>query len=276
MFFPTSPRPPRATIRQLSAIGLSLSGMPLAADTQWMRPPRAVLGTIPIGLAVLGAGVWNAFDAPRTTLSLLLAAAIVVQLFEDAGRERSREPVQTERFQLATAVQVAAILLLGPWVAALVAVVGVVSGTVVRGRSVLGVLFRASAFAATTAAAGEAFRIAGGHVGELKLLDDLIPLGALALVYLTVRALLLDMVLAREGFDPQIAWSLGEVAFVVVVALLALAHPWDVVAIVPLGLAVHHANLRVTRLQRETLRALETFANIVDERDPSTYRHSLR
>ena len=44
----------------------------------------------------------------------------------------------------------------------------------------------------------------------------------------------------------------------------------------PLGLAVHHANLRVTRLQRETLRALETFANIVDERDPSTYRHSLR
>jgi putative nucleotidyltransferase with HDIG domain len=32
----------------------------------------------------------------------------------------------------------------------------------------------------------------------------------------------------------------------------------------------------VNRLQRETLRALETFANIVDERDPSTYRHSIR
>jgi hypothetical protein len=34
--------------------------------------------------------------------------------------------------------------------------------------------------------------------------------------------------------------------------------------------------LRLKSLQRETLRALETFANIVDERDPSTYRHSLR
>src|SRR6266566_4943669 len=207
-----------------------------------MRPPRAVLGTIPIGVAAVGAGVWKAFEAPQTALALFLATAIVVELFEEAGRERSREPVQTRRFQLAAAVQVAAILLLGPWVAALVAVVGVVAATAVRGRSILDVLFRASAFAATTAAAGEAFRFAGGHVGELKLLDDLIPLGALALVYLTVRALLLDLVFAREAFDPRIAWSLGEVAFGVVVALLAIAHPWDVVALVPLGLALHHAN----------------------------------
>jgi putative nucleotidyltransferase with HDIG domain len=44
----------------------------------------------------------------------------------------------------------------------------------------------------------------------------------------------------------------------------------------PLGVAVHQAQVRLTRLQRDTLRALETFANIVDERDPSTYRHSLR
>jgi len=250
--------------------------MPEAADRHWMRPPRAVLGTILLGFALLGVGVWKAFAAPGTALALFLAAAILVELFEEAGRERSREPVETERFHLAAAVQVAALLLLGPWVAAFVAVTGVVAGAVARLRSVVDVLFRASAFAAATAAAGVAFRVAGGHVGELKLLDDLIPVLAVAVVYLTVRALLLDMVLAREGFDPRIAWSLGEVAFGVTVALLAIAHPWDVVVLVPLGLAVHHVNLRVTRLQRETLRALETFANIVDERDPSTYRHSLR
>ena len=241
-----------------------------------MRPPRAVLGTILIGLTTLGVGAWKAFDAPRTTLALFLAAAIVVELFEEGGRERSREPVETERFHLAAAVQVAAILLLGPWVAALIAIVGVAAGAIVRARSIAAVVFRASAFAVATAAAGLAFRAAGGHVGQLQLLDDLIPLVALALVYLTVRALVLDMLVAREGFDPRIAWSLGEVAFGTAVALLAIEHPWDVVALVPVGLAVHHANVRVTRLQRETLRALETFANIVDERDPSTYRHSLR
>ena len=241
-----------------------------------MRPPRAVLGTILLGVATLGVGAWKAFDAPSTTFVLLLAAAIVVELFEEAGRERSREPVETERFHLAAAVQVAAILLLGPWVAALVAAAGVVAGAVVRGRALVDVCFRAAAFAVATSLGGLAFRVAGGHVGELRLLDDLIALLALALVYLTVRALLLDMVYAHEAFDPRIAWSLGEVAFGVTVAVLALTHPWDVVVLVPLGLAVHHANLRVTRLQRETLRALETFANIVDERDPSTYRHSLR
>jgi putative nucleotidyltransferase with HDIG domain len=36
------------------------------------------------------------------------------------------------------------------------------------------------------------------------------------------------------------------------------------------------AHLRLGRVRRETLQALETFANIVDERDPSTYQHSIR
>ncbi len=241
-----------------------------------MRPPRAVLATILLGIGVVCAGVWRAFDAPRTALALFLAAAIVVELFEEAGRERTREPVETEQFHLAAAVQVGSVLLLGPWVGAFVAVAGVLAGAIARTRSAVDVLFRASAFAVATAAAGVAFRVAGGHVRELELLDDLVPLIALALVYLTARAVLLDMVLAREAFDPRIAWSFGEVAFGVAVGLLAIVHPWDVLVLVPLGLAVHHANLRVTRLQRETLRALDTFANIVDERDPSTYRHSLR
>jgi putative nucleotidyltransferase with HDIG domain len=49
-----------------------------------------------------------------------------------------------------------------------------------------------------------------------------------------------------------------------------------VTVLVPLALALQQVQLRLKSLQRETLRALETFANIVDERDPSTYRHSLR
>jgi putative nucleotidyltransferase with HDIG domain len=246
------------------------------ADRHLMRPPPAVLATILLGLATIAVGARKAFDAPGTTLALFVAAAIVVELFEEVGRERSREPVETERFHLAAAVQVAAVLLLGPWVGALVAAAGVVAGALVRGRALVDMCFRAAALALATAAAGVAFRTAGGTVGELKLLEDLVPLLALAVVYLTVRALLLDMVYAHEPFDPRIAWSLGEVAFGAAVALLAITHPWDVVVLIPLGLTVHHLNLRVTRLQRETFRALETFANIVDERDPLTYRHSSR
>jgi HD-GYP domain-containing protein (c-di-GMP phosphodiesterase class II) len=260
-------------MRQLSVI---LQSLRRVADTQGVRPPLPVLGTILIGSALAGLGGWKLLDAPLTTLALFAAAAILTELFEESGRERAREPIATGQFRLASAVHVAAILMLGPWVAALVAATGVVAGALFRTPALRTALFRAATYAIATAAGGVAFRLAGGHVGELKLLDDLIPLVALALLYLTVRGLLLDVVFARESFDPRIASSAGEVAFGVVTALLALTHPWDVVVVVPLGLAVRQTQLRLTQLQRETLRALETFANIVDERDPSTYRHSIR
>jgi putative nucleotidyltransferase with HDIG domain len=241
-----------------------------------MRPSRSVLAATVLGLAAIAVGAWRAFDAPLTTLALLLAAAIAAELLEASGRDRAREPVEAERFHVAAGVQVGAVLLLGPWLGALVAAAGVVAGSLVRGPRMGSMVVRAAAFATAAAAAGLAFRAAGGTVGELELLDDLVPLVALALAFLTVRAVVVELVLNRESFDPRVAWSVGEVAFGAAIAMLAPTHPWDVAVLVPLGLAVHHANVRVTRVQRETFRALETFANIVDERDPSTYQHSIR
>jgi putative nucleotidyltransferase with HDIG domain len=237
---------------------------------------RPVLGTIIVGCALTAFGAWKALDAPLTTLALFLAAGILTELFEQSDRERSREPVEHEPLRLASGVLVAAILVLGPWVGAVVAVAGVLAGAALRTEPVRTALFRASAYACATAAGGVAFRLAGGHVGQLKLLSGLIPLVALGLAFATVRSMLLNVVLRSESFEPRLAVSAGEVGFGAIVALLAFTHPWDLVVLVPLALALHEAQLRLTRVQRETLRALETFANIVDERDPSTYRHSIR
>jgi HD-GYP domain-containing protein (c-di-GMP phosphodiesterase class II) len=212
----------------------------------------------------------------NTTLALFLAAAILVALFEDADRERSRGPIQPDRFRLASAVQIAAVIVLGPWSGALVAAAGTAVGGVFHGAAVRKVLFESGAYAAAACTAGLAFELVGGDVGRLALLDDLIALVALALAYLTVRAVLLDVVRAREGFEPRLLTSAGEAGLGAATALLAIGHAWDVVVLVPLALAFHQAQLRLRSLQHETLRALETFANIVDERDPSTYRHSLR
>src|SRR5207302_8086161 len=198
-----------------------------------------------------------------------------VELFEEPDRERSREPMLTERFRLSCAVQIAAEIVLGPWAGAHVAAVGVAAGSLFRGAAFRALLLDASAYALAACAGGIAFRAAGADVGRLRLLDDLIPLVALALAYLTVRAVLLDVVRARENFDPRLVASAGEAGLGAALALLAIGHPWNVVVLVPLAVALHHAQLRLKSLQRETLRALETFANIVDERDPSTYRHSL-
>jgi HD-GYP domain-containing protein (c-di-GMP phosphodiesterase class II) len=241
-----------------------------------MRPSRSSLATIALGLGVLGLSFFKVSDRSLTTLALFLAAVILVELVEESDRERSRDPSQPERFRLASAVHVAALIVLGPWAGALVAASGVAAGSLFRGTAFRGLLFGSSAAAIAACAGGIAFEVAGGDVGSLVLLDDLIPVVALALAYLTTRALLLDVVRARENFDPRLVASAGEAGLGATLALLAIGHPWNVVVLVPVAIAVHQAQLRLRSLQRETLRALETFANIVDERDPSTHRHSLR
>jgi putative nucleotidyltransferase with HDIG domain len=212
---------------------------------------------------------------PLKTFALFLAVAIVTELFERSDRERAREPTDYEPFRLASAVNVAAILVLGP-AAALVAAAGVLAGALLHAARVRMLAFRAAALACATGAGWLAFRVAGGHVGRLELLGSLTPLLSLALAYLTVRTLLVDVLWRRENFEPRVAATAGEVALGATSALLVFSHPWDVVLVLPVALAVQQTQLRLTRLQRETLRALETFANIVDERDPSTYRHSIR
>ena len=127
-----------------------------------------------------------------------------------------------------------------------------------------------------TLAGGYAFLIVGGHTGRIELLGDLGPVVAGALVYLTVRTLLLQVVAAREAFQPDFTAGAGEAALGTAVALFATGHAWNLVALVPVALVVHVAYTRLARVRRETLLALETFANIVDERDPSTYQHSIR
>src|SRR5688572_12884401 len=239
-----------------------------------MRPSRSSLATIALGLGVLGISAVKAFDAPRTAFALFVAAAILLELFEEG--ERSREPGQTEHFRLSSAVHFGAIIVLGPWAAALVAAAGVVTGALFRGAALRAMLFDASAYAIAACAGGIAFGVAGGEVGSLRLLDDLIAVVALALAYLTARAIVLGVVRARENFEPRLLASAGEAGLGVTLALLAIEHPWNVVVLVPVAIAVHHVQSRLKHVQRETARALETFANIVDERDPSTYRHSLR
>src|SRR5436309_5267400 len=255
---------------------LSLSGEGDLADKGGMRPSRSSLATIALGLGVLGISLTKVSHVAHTAFALFLAAVILVELFEESDRERAREPMQWERFRLAAAVQIAAIIMLGPWAGALVAAAGLLAGGMFRGRALRNVAFDSSAGAIAACLGGLAFELAGGNAGSLHLLQDLIALVALALVYLTARALLLDVVRGRETFDPRLVSGTGEVALGATLALLAIGHPWDMTVLIPVAIAVQQVQLRLKSLQRETLRALETFANIVDERDPSTYRHSLR
>ena len=211
-----------------------------------------------------------------TPIALFAAALILTELIEDADRIRSREPADFEPFRVASALHIAAAIVLGPWSAALLAGGSAFGVRRLRDRSLSAVSFEAATVTLATLAGGYAFLAAGGHTGSLELLGDLAPLAALALVYLTIRTTLLQVVAAREAFQPDLVAGAGEAAFGAAIALFATGHPWNLVALVPLAFVVHVAYTRLARVRRETLQALETFANIVDERDPSTYQHSIR
>ena len=122
---------------------------------------------------------------PLTALALFGAAALASELLEEPESARIREPVGPGVFRVASGVDLAAVIVLGPWRGALVAGPAALLARVVRG-SWRQAAFQASAFALASAAAGYAFALGGGHAGHLALPDDLVPLTALALVYLIV------------------------------------------------------------------------------------------
>jgi putative nucleotidyltransferase with HDIG domain len=241
-----------------------------------MRAPSSHAVTIALGSAAFIAAAVEVVHATNwTAIALFAAALIVVDLVEDADRMRTRGP-EAEPFRLDSALHIAAAIVLGPWPAALLAGGCTLGVRRLRGRSFDAVAFEAASLTLATVAGGYAYLWAGGTTGQLTLLEDLAPVAALALVYLTVRVALLHVVYAREPFQPDLAAAAGEAGLGAAIALFATGHAWNLVALVPLALVVHVAHLRLGRVRRETLQALETFANIVDERDPSTYQHSIR
>jgi putative nucleotidyltransferase with HDIG domain len=242
-----------------------------------MRALSSHAAVIALGFAAFGVAALKLLGgADWTPLALFAAALIVTELVEDADRIRMREPSDFEPFRVASALHIAAAIVLGPWSAALLAGASAFGVRRLRDRSLGTVSFEAATVTLATLAGGYAFLIAGGHTGRIELLGDLGPVVAGALVYLTVRTLLLQVVAAREAFQPDFTAGAGEAALGAAIALFATGHAWNLVALVPVALVVHVAYTRLARVRRETLLALETFANIVDERDPSTYQHSIR
>jgi HD-GYP domain-containing protein (c-di-GMP phosphodiesterase class II) len=231
--------------------------------------------TIAAGLGVAAAGALAAAHRPLTALALLGAAALAAELLEEPENARVREPLGPGVFRVASGVDLAAVIVLGPWRGALVAGAAALLARLIRG-SWRHAAFQASAFALAAVAAGYAYALGGGVSGHLVLPDDLVPLIVLALIYLLVSRGLLQLVGSGEVLRPDFAAAAAEAGLGAVVALFALGHPWNVLAVVPVALAVNQAHARVRRSRQETLHALETFANIVDERDPYTYRHSIR
>jgi putative nucleotidyltransferase with HDIG domain len=218
---------------------------------------------------------------------LLAIAAIATELLEIRAHADALDGGESHSFSFSSGIHLAAVMVLGPWQAALVAAAGVLVVDYLRGSELARVLFNASSFALATLAAGALYEAAGASPGVLSLPSDFGAIAAMALAYVSVNRALVSAIvsltskiplrqLLREASGSELASTAGEISLGVTLAFFVLSNPWQVLALGPLVLAVYQAHARLTAVKEETARALETFANVVDERDPYTYRHSTR
>jgi HD-GYP domain-containing protein (c-di-GMP phosphodiesterase class II) len=231
--------------------------------------------TVVLAGALLNFVVFESLRVSTEKLALFAALAIAAEALQRPHDELLPDSLEAERFSLGSPLHLAAILVAGPWVAAAAAGWSIVAVGPFRGGTPLPLLRRAAALAGAALAGGVAFELAGGTVGQLLLPDDLLAAAVAGLVYLTSRVLLEGLVAGRAGLPDPIT-STAEIGLGIVLAFAVLRQVWLAIALVPLLLLVERLYGRVVTLRHEMASALETFANIVDERDPSSYGHSLR
>jgi hypothetical protein len=248
-----------------------------------------VVGTAGAGCALLAAAVVNLGSVPLGTLAIFAAAAFLTELFVVPSDETSFDPRDMTTFTFSASVHMAAVLVLGPWAGALVAAFGVLAADGLR-YPVRKLAFNAATSALAAAAGGFAFQAFGGHPGTvhpLHLPGDFLAIAAMAVMVYAVPAMLVSTAVAaetgsslagvlREGLTTGAGSSIGEAGVGVALAVFVNLEPWAVVALLPLVIAVYRSHERLVTLRRETTHALETFANVVDERDAYTFRHSER
>jgi hypothetical protein len=240
-----------------------------------IRRRAADAATVTLVGVLLNVAVFESLGSSTSILALFAAVAIAAEALQRPHDELLPDALQGERFTLTAPIHLAALLVAGPWVATAVAGWSVIAVGPFRGLAPMELLRRAAALGVSALAGGVAFTIAGGSVGHLTLPEDLLPAALAGLVYVTVRTLLEGLATQRPAL-PDLLTAASGVGLGIVLAFAALRELWLAIALVPLLLLVERLYARVVALRHEMATALETFANIVDERDPSTYGHSVR
>src|SRR3954454_23467353 len=98
-----------------------------------MRLSLLAYVTVVAGIAVVAGGGLSAAGRALTALAPLAAAALAAELLEDPESSRVREPIGPGVFRVASGVDLAAVIVLGPWRGALVAGTPAVLARIARG-----------------------------------------------------------------------------------------------------------------------------------------------
>jgi putative nucleotidyltransferase with HDIG domain len=176
----------------------------------------------------------------------------------------------------------------GPWTAALNVVSTLVSQLLIRRQSPLRAVFNAALYVLMIAAAWGAFTLLGGRAGALEVPEHLPALAACAFTYFLVNGLGLSAVLALTGeasvwrvfqvnFLQSAFHHLGYLALGALSALLILRlGPWALALLMLPLLLASSAFRRYFEMKQDLLEFVRALAEVLEEVDPYTRRHSVR
>jgi HD domain len=201
----------------------------------------------------------------------LIAAELLHRRADDLGSDE-----EADRFSIAAPLAAAAAILLGPIHALVVSILCVGPVRRLQGDGWRESGIRALSLGAASFAGGYAYLLAGGEIGSLALPEDLLALTVFGVTFSVVKTLVVRLAAGSTAFEPDLLPAGAEVALGAAIAVAVDANLWNAALLVPVLLLIERLNGRMITLRREVASALETFANLVDERDPSTYRHSIR
>jgi HD-GYP domain-containing protein (c-di-GMP phosphodiesterase class II) len=239
-----------------------------------VRATASVVLAAVLGILVVAASALT-IPAAGGVVVAFLAAVVGAELLAAARDDELADPIDAEPFRLSTPVHLAAMIVAGPWAAALAGAFAVLGSRLTAPRPWPDLLARAVALGIAGLAGGYAYVLAGSETGSLVLPDDVLGVCVVVAAYAAVRTIAHG--LAGLGLlPPDVRTLAGEAALALLLALAAVQDAWLLLAAVPAMLLLEHAHHRLGVIRGEVAAALETFATIVDDRDPSTHRHSIR
>jgi HD-GYP domain-containing protein (c-di-GMP phosphodiesterase class II) len=210
------------------------------------------------------------------TLALVAAAVIAAELLHRRDDDLGADEAAPDRFSIAAPIIAAAVLVLGPWSALLVGAFGSLGVRRLAGDPWRESAVRAASLGAAAFAGGYAYILAGSQTGTVVLPDDLLGLAVLGMVFSTVKTLVHRLANRATVIEADMLAAAAEVSLGAALAIAAESNLWYAALLAPVLILLERLQWRLIGLRREVAAALETFANIVDERDRTTYNHSQR
>jgi len=210
------------------------------------------------------------------SLALAAAAVIAAELLHRRDDDLGADEAASDRFSVAAPIVAAAAVVLGPWAALLVGALGSLSVRRLVGDPWRESLVRAVSLGAAGLAGGYGYVLAGGVTGSVVMPDDLLGLVILGMMFATVKTLVQRLSNRATAIETDMLAAVAEISMGAALAIAAESNLWYAALLAPILVLLERLHWHVIALRREVAAALETFANIVDERDRSTHGHSLR